>query len=71
MTQMEPYARGRRDGIRWAITWLHARAEEMNDPNAKTILNTAAFNIGAGTSEKVKRQRAKIVTKTVRASDEA
>ncbi len=37
---------GHRDGVRAAITWLHARAREMNDPNAKTILNTAAFNLG-------------------------
>jgi hypothetical protein len=36
---------GQRAGIRWAIAWLHKRADEMNDPHAKTILNTAAFNM--------------------------
>jgi hypothetical protein len=37
---------GRRNGIKWAIEYLHARAIEMNDPTAKTVLNTAAFNMG-------------------------
>jgi hypothetical protein len=37
---------GRRDGIRFAITWLHKRAEEMNDPHAKLVLNSAATNLG-------------------------
>jgi hypothetical protein len=38
---------GQRAGIRWAIAWLHKRANEMNDPHARTILNTAAFNMSA------------------------
>lgn len=46
MSQMDPYPRGRRDGIRWAITWLHKRAVEMNDRRAKAILNSAAFSMG-------------------------
>jgi hypothetical protein len=37
---------GRRDGIRYAITWLHKRAEGMNDPNARQVLNSAATNLG-------------------------
>jgi hypothetical protein len=37
---------GHRDGVRAAITWLHARAREMNDPSAKMVLNTAAFHMG-------------------------
>jgi hypothetical protein len=37
---------GRRDGIRAAITWLLKRAREMNDPQAKAILNSAAFSLG-------------------------
>ena len=37
---------GRRYGVKGCVAWLHARAEEMNDPHAKTILNTAAFNMG-------------------------
>jgi hypothetical protein len=40
------YKHGTRDGIRWAIQWLHERANEMNDPSAKAILNSAAFNLG-------------------------
>lgn len=42
----EERRRGHRAGIRWAIAWLHERAGEMNDPHAKTILNTAAFHMG-------------------------
>ena len=39
-------ANGFRDGMRYAVTWLHQRANEMNDPWAKAVLNTAAFNLG-------------------------
>jgi len=37
---------GRRNGIKWAITWLHERANEMGDPHAKIVLDAAAFNMG-------------------------
>ncbi|OFX01733.1 MAG: hypothetical protein A3E78_03715 [Alphaproteobacteria bacterium RIFCSPHIGHO2_12_FULL_63_12] len=40
------YDRGFDDGLRWAITWLHKRALEMNDIHAKNILNTAGFHLG-------------------------
>ncbi|WP_375451141.1 hypothetical protein [uncultured Devosia sp.] len=46
MTRMDEYERSKRDGIRLAITWLHARAAEMNDPHARQCLNGAAFNLG-------------------------
>lgn len=46
MARSEPYIQGRRAGLKYAITWLHKRANEMNDPTAKTVLNTAAFNLG-------------------------
>lgn len=39
-------ANGFHDGMRYAVTWLHQRANEMNDPWAKAMLNTAAFNLG-------------------------
>lgn len=38
---------GRRNGIKWAITWLHNRAKQMKDPRAVQILDSAAFNLGA------------------------
>lgn len=38
---------GHRNAIRWAVTWLHKRANEMNDPIAKAILDAAAINMGA------------------------
>lgn len=53
MTQMNPYERGHRDGIRWAITWLHEEAKRMNDPHAATVLNNAAFHLGNASSPKV------------------
>lgn len=40
------HERGRRDGLRWAVTWLHERANEMNDPHATLILHSAATNLG-------------------------
>lgn len=33
-------------GVRWAIKWLHSRAEEMNDGHAQLVLNSAATNLG-------------------------
>ena len=36
---------GQRAGIRWAIAWLHKQANEMNDPKAKAIINTAAYQM--------------------------
>lgn len=33
-------------GIRAAISWLHAEARGMNDPHAKLVLNNAAFHLG-------------------------
>jgi hypothetical protein len=35
-----------RGGLRVSIAWLHARADEMADPHAKAILNTAAHDLG-------------------------
>lgn len=46
MSRSPEYTQGKRAGIKWAITWLHERAVEMNDEHAKAILNTAAFNMG-------------------------
>ena len=41
-------------GIKLAVTWLHDRAREMNDPHAKAILNTAAFNLGVEYAQRMK-----------------
>ena len=38
---------GHRMALKAAITWLHAEAASMNDPKARDILNSAAFNLGA------------------------
>lgn len=44
--QMDPIIRSRRKALREACTWLLARAREMNDPQARDILNSAAFSFG-------------------------
>lgn len=46
MSTSEDRKLGKRDGLRYTITWLHRRAEGMNDPHAKAILNSAAFDLG-------------------------
>lgn len=51
---------GKRDGLRWAISWLHRRADEMNDPHAKVILNCAAFNLG----NEIREGRMPLITDT-------
>ncbi|MEK7265406.1 MAG: hypothetical protein AAB227_04820 [Pseudomonadota bacterium] len=44
--QITEYDRGFKDGLRWAITFVHNQASEMNDIRARDILNTAAFHLG-------------------------
>lgn len=46
MTQIPNYDRGFRDGVRTAVTWLHNRAAEMNDPHAQAVLRSASTNLG-------------------------
>lgn len=50
MSHMDPYERGTRDGLRWAVTWLHERANKMSDPHAKQVLHSAAFSLGVEAS---------------------
>ena len=33
-------------GVRWAISYLRKRADEMHDPKARAILNAAASDLG-------------------------
>jgi hypothetical protein len=40
------FKQGRRNGIKWAVTWLHRRAAQMNDPHARLVLNSAAYAVG-------------------------
>jgi len=46
MARVRQYIDGKREGTKLVIAWLHARADRMNDPRAKNILNSAAFNLG-------------------------
>jgi hypothetical protein len=56
------YMQGRREALKWAITFLHAKAEEMNDPKAWRLLNLAASDIGnevrGGQLRKINRKSA-------------
>lgn len=54
-------ANGFRDGMRYAVTWLHDRAREMNDPWAKEVLNTAAFNLGVEGKKGTVEAKAKLL----------
>lgn len=54
-------ANGFRDGLRFAVTWLHERAREMNDPWAKEVLNTAAFHLGVEGKEQHVEAKAKLL----------
>ena len=37
---------GRRNGVKWAVEYLHNQAKSMNDPHATQVLNAAAFHLG-------------------------
>ncbi len=51
MGRSEDRRLGTRDGIRFAVGWLHRRADAMSDPAARVILNAAAFNLGNDLSQ--------------------
>lgn len=44
---MDDHANGFSAGVRSCIAWLSKRANGMNDPHAKAVLNSAAFSLGA------------------------
>lgn len=39
--------------VRGFVQWLHSRADSMNDPHAKAILNSAAHDLGNNKEEVV------------------
>ena len=45
--QMDPVVRARRKALREAQAWLLAQAQDMNDPKARQVLNSAALAFGA------------------------
>lgn len=64
MSRSPQYEQGRRNGIKWAVTWLHQRAAEMNDPHAKIVLNSAAFNMGLGAKRPALQVHSKPINQT-------
>jgi len=52
---------GFRDGIRYAVTWLHERAREMNDPWAKALLNVTADDLGKLGKERTQQAKANLL----------
>ena len=51
------YERGHQDAVREAITWLHFEAQQMNDPNARRVLNYAAKGLGTKLATKHAKHR--------------
>lgn len=48
------------DGVRYAITWLHAEARKMNDNHAKMVLNNAGFHLGVHNSRRATERMGKV-----------
>ena len=56
------YARGVADGLeqrrirerRRVVEWLHNRADKMNDPHARVVLNLAATDLGKENARQLK-----------------
>lgn len=46
MQRSEEYTQGYRAAVKDAVQWLHGRADSMNDPNARAVLNVAAHDLG-------------------------
>ena len=44
--KVSEYQRGYQDAARQMITWLHEEAATMNDPQARRLLDGAAFTLG-------------------------
>jgi hypothetical protein len=44
MARSQQYMDGQRTALRWVVTWLHRRADSMDDQRARQILNSAAFD---------------------------
>lgn len=59
--QLPERAIGFRHGIQYAVTWLHHRAFEMNDPWAKAVLNVAASELGNEGKSQTIEVRAKLL----------
>lgn len=55
------YDQGYRNGIKHAVTWLMRRAQEMNDPWAKAVLNVAADSLGKEGKEHTLEAKAKLL----------
>lgn len=45
-SRSDEYMRGFREASRLAVKFLHAEADDMNDPKAKQIFDSAAFRVG-------------------------
>ncbi len=52
MSRSSQHTEGYRRAAKDAIEWLHDRASEMNDPHARSILNSAAYSLGVAFGSK-------------------
>lgn len=55
------FDQGFRSGIKHAVTWLQQRAQEMNDPWAKAVLNVAADHLGKDGKEHTLEAKARLL----------
>lgn len=69
MTRSPQYEQGRRNGVKWAVTWLYERAELMTDPSARAALNVAADLLG--NKAKLRRDLPRIIRSNAKASDQS
>lgn len=51
-TRAPSYRQGQRNAQTWVVEWLHRRAQSMNDPAARQLLNGAAFELGIDGKER-------------------
>jgi hypothetical protein len=42
----QQYQDGQRNALKWAAEWLHIQADEMDDPDARKLLNLTAATFG-------------------------
>lgn len=67
MARSLQYDQGRRNAVKWAVTFLHERALLMNDPSARAALNLAADLMG--NRAKFNKDLPRIVRSNTKADD--
>ena len=61
---------GRRNGIKFAVSWLRDRAQRMRDEHARQILYSASFNLGKDAKTSVRSSDVELETHKSRGVEE-